>query len=100
MGGLTPITNTACHLSACVEHGSDDHESGGDSTFTHPEEKANGKETTEGGTSSMATEDDCPEEDVDAWRAVSGEGLERTSSTSSTCRRENVGGRDFEGTER
>ena len=52
-GRLTPIANTARLFSACVEHGSDNHESGGDSTFTDPEEKANGKETTERGASSM-----------------------------------------------
>jgi hypothetical protein len=71
-----PITNTARLFSACVEHGRDDHESGGDSTFTDPEEKTNGKETTERGTSSMATEDDCPEEDIDAHPLANGKALE------------------------
>lgn len=99
-GGLTPITNTTGLFCASIEHGSDDHETGGDGAFADTEEKANGKEGTKGGAGSMAAEDDCPQEDVDAWRAVSGAGMGRMRGTSSICQRESVGGRDFEGIER
>ena len=39
----------------------------------------------------MTAEDYCPEEDVDAWRAISGVGLERMNNTSSTCLQESIG---------
>ena len=71
---LTPITNTSCLFRAGIEHGGDDQESRGDSTFTDTEEKAYGKKGAKRGASRVAAEDDCPAEDVDAWRAVSGAG--------------------------
>lgn len=48
----------------------------------------------------MATENDCPAEDIDALRAVSAVGVKGVSGTSSTCPQGIAEGRDFAGIER
>lgn len=35
--GLTPVTDTLRLLGMSIEHGCDNHEAGGDSTFAHPQ---------------------------------------------------------------
>ncbi len=67
---LTPVTDTQRLLPASVEHGTDDHESGGDGALAHAQNQTDCEETAEALARGMRTERDTPNEDVDATREM------------------------------
>ena len=79
--GRTPVANPQRLLGAGVEHGTDDHEAGGDGSLAHSEDQANHEEAGEVDARGVAGERDAPDEDVNAKENVSARKVESRSTT-------------------
>ena len=61
---LTPVANALGLLLARVEHGGDNHEAGGDGSFTNTKESTAGEQPTEARARCMTHESNRPDENI------------------------------------